>query len=134
MFVSFLRHKIEIKLRLVCAYVKDLFYNDYRQDFRESFGRNHFLPAHSRCLILQLNIPPSRAALPWFRVVIPSFLPHQKTKAQLFCQLSQNTLQWLIYNRGTCSNIICFQQNQYSDCKHCNLSIYYLSSSLPQLP
>ena len=34
----------EIKLRLVCAYVKDLFYNDYRQDFRESFGRNTFYP------------------------------------------------------------------------------------------
>ena len=84
------------------------------------------LPYPSRCLILQLDIPPS--------VVIPSFLPHQRTKAQLFYNSLKIHYSGLLRVDGNCFKIFCFQQNQYSECKQCNLSLYYLSSSLQQLP
>ena len=48
-FIFAAQNLFEIKLRLVCARVlvecaKNLLFNDYRQAYRESFGRNTFQP------------------------------------------------------------------------------------------
>ena len=69
----------------------------------------------------------------WLCVVIPSFLPHQKTKVQSFFSSLKMNHNGLLRVGMTCCNIFLLQQNQYSYSKQCNLSLYYLSSSLPQL-